>query len=109
MLCALVLDESELFRLNDKLRSHHKKEVRILMKRHIIGHTALGTTKGNLNSSTRNNLLPLLMDFLNDLLSSLLDNNPQNRLTATEAKYKADVIFSEMFFGNDFCCGDFHL
>ena len=107
MLCALELDDSEQFRLNDKLRCNPKKEIHILLKRQNIGKIALGTTQGNLNSSSRNSLLPLLMSFLCELLKSLLDNNPKNQRTATEAKYKADVIFSDMFFSNDFCCGDF--
>ena len=109
ILCSLILDESELFRLNDKLRSNHKRELALLIKRENIGQIALGTTKGNLNISNRTNFQPLLMDFIHDLLLSLLDTNPHNRLTASQAKYKADVIFSEMFFGNDFCCGDFRL
>ena len=94
ILCSLILDESELFRLNDKLRSNHKRELRLLMRRENIGQTAMGTTKGNLNISNRMNFQPLLLEFFKDLLLSLLDSNPHHRLTATQAKYKADSIHS---------------
>ena len=102
MLGFLELDESEMFRLNDKLRRNPKREVRSFLKSVGVREVAVGTTQGNLSRSTRSTYLPLLMDFLQEFLSSLLDNNSTNRLTAAKSKQKADVLFNEIFCGNNF-------
>ena len=102
MLGFLEFDESELFRINDKLRRNAKKEVSTFLKTTPSQEVAVGTTQGNLSPSTRSTYLPLLMDFLQDLLASLLDNDPTNRLTAVKAKQKADVLYNEIFSGDNF-------
>eukprot|EP00092_Neocalanus_flemingeri_P028968 GFUD01031451.1.p1 GENE.GFUD01031451.1~~GFUD01031451.1.p1 ORF type:complete len:511 (+),score=157.39 GFUD01031451.1:160-1692(+) len=98
----LDLEESELFRLNDRLRRNPKRELSSFFSTESISNIAVGTTRGNLFGSSRAIYLPLLINFLHDLLRSLLANNPKKRLTATQAKDKADVIYSEIFCGNDF-------
>ena len=97
-----LLEDSEMFRLNDRLRRNHKRELNTFFKNESLGIIAVGTTRGNLSSPTRSIYLPLLMNFLNDLLRSLLEHNSKKRLTALEAKNKADLIFNEIFCGNDF-------
>ena len=102
MLGTLDKEESELFRLNDRLRKNHKREISSFFRNENISNIAVGTTRGNLSGCTRTIYLPLLMNFLQDLLRSLLENNPKKRLTAATAKQKANVIFNEIFCGNDF-------
>ena len=102
MLGFLDKDESELFRLNDRLRRNPKRELSSFFRSDNINNIAVGTTRGNLSGSTRTIYLPLLMNFIQDLLRSLLENNPKKRLTAFSAKHKADLIFNEIFCGNDF-------
>ena len=102
MLGFLDLDESEMFRLNDRLRRNPKRELSAFFRNENICDIAVGTTGGNLSGCSRSIYLPLLMNFLQDLLRSLLGNNPRKRLTALQAKSKADLIFNEIFCGNDF-------
>ena len=102
MLGFLELDASEMFRLNDKLRRNPKREIHSFLSTVRVREVAVGTTQGNLSRVTRSTYLPLLIDFLQDLLASLLDSNPQHRLTAAKAKQKADVLFAAIFSGNDF-------
>jgi len=98
----LDFEESELFRLNDRLRKNPKRELSSFFRNDNISNIAVGTTRGNLSGSSRTIYLPLLMNFLQDLLRSLLASSPKKRLTAFQAKHKADMIFSEVFCGNDF-------
>ena len=97
MLGCLDLDESEMFRLNDRLRRNHKRELSSFFQNENICNIAVGTTRGNLSGCSRGIYLPLLMNFLQDLLRSLLENNPRKRMTAIQAKSKADLIFNEIF------------
>ena len=98
----LGLDQSELFRLNDKLRRGPRREVTSFLSLSHVRATAVGTTLGNLSHVTRSTYLPLLMEFLDTLLTSLLSCKPQQRLTAGQAKQRADVLFHDIFSGNDF-------
>ena len=102
MIGFLELDSSEMFRLNDKLRRNPKQEVRSFLTSTHVRAAAVGTTQGNLSPVTRSTYLPILVDFLQCLLVSLLDWKPQQRLTAAQAKQKADVLFATIFSGNDF-------
>ena len=102
MLGFLELDESELFRLNDRLRKNHKRELNSFFKSESIANTAVGTTRGNLAGGTRSIYLPLLLNFLQELLRNLLENNHKKRFTALQAKHKASCIYNEIFCANDF-------
>ena len=102
MLGFLDLDESEMFRLNDRLRRNPKRELSSFFRNENICDIAVGTTRGNLSGCSRSIYLPLLMNFLQDLLRSLLGNNPRKRLTAVQVKIKTDLIFNEIFCGTDF-------
>lgn len=98
----LVLHDSEFWRLGDNIRRHSKKEIGDFLKQDFIEDLAVGTTQGNLSKSRRSIYLPVLLSFLETLLTSVLDIRPKKRLTASQAVQMAEDIFSEIFSGNDF-------
>lgn len=98
----LVLHDSEMIRCGDKIRRHSKKEIMEFLKQDFIEDLAVGTTQGNLSKSRRSIYLPVLLSFLETLLTSVLDIRPNKRFTASQAKQMTEDIFSEIFCGNDF-------
>lgn len=102
MLGFLFLDNSEMIRLGDKIRRHAKKEISSFLKQDFIKDLAVGTTQGNLSRTRRLIYLPVLLSFLEELLTSVLDIRPKKRLTAAEGKQMVEDLFSEIFCGNDF-------
>ena len=102
MLGFLFLDTSEMIRLGDKIRKHAKKEILSFLKQDFIKDLAVGTTQGNLSINRRSIYLPVLLSFLEELLTSVLDLRPNKRLTALEGKQRVEELFSEIFCGNDF-------
>merc|ERR1719319_1954331 len=99
MLCHIDMEDSQLFRLADKLRRNPAKEVPKLFRSPTLGDIAAGTTRGNLTSPTRLTYLPLLIDFLQELLSSLLSLGPLVRPSAREGKARAEAIAAQLFSG----------
>jgi len=102
LLAHVDMEESELFRVNDRLRHNPDRELGTFFRRENLADIAAGTTKGNLSSKTRLTYLPLLINFLKECLSSLLSTKPSSRFTAHEAKGRADITFNEIFSGNDY-------
>ena len=102
MLGFLSLDNSEMIRLGDKIRRHSKKEIISFLKQDFIKDLAVGTTQGNLSRNRRSIYLPVLLSFLEDLLTSVLDMRPKKRLSALEGKQMVDDLFNAIFCGNDF-------
>ena len=102
MLGFLFLDNSEMIRLGDKIRRHSKKEIISFLKQDFIKDLAVGTTQGNLSRDRRSIYLPVLLSFLEELLTSVLDIRPKKRWTALEGKQTVEDLFSAIFCGNDF-------
>ena len=102
MLGFLMFHDSEMIRFGDKIRRNSKKEIIAFLKQDLIEDLAVGTTQGNLSKNRRSIYLPVLLSFLEALLTSVLDIRPKRRLTALEAKQMVEDIFSEIFCGNDF-------
>merc|ERR1712126_586470 len=72
------------------------------LKQDFIKSLSIGTTQGNLSFAKRSIYLPLLLSFLETMLTSVLDPNPRNRLSAAKGKHLVEDIFDEIFCGNDF-------
>ena len=97
-----LVDDSEMIRCGDKIRRHSKREILTFLSQDFIEDLAVGTTLGNLSKNRRSIYLPVLLSFLESLLTSVLDIRPKKRLTAFQAKQMVEDIFSEIFCGNDF-------
>ena len=102
MLGFLEMNDSEMLRIGDKIRKNFKREIESFLKQDFIKSLSIGTTQGNLSLARRSIYLPLLMSFLGTMLTSVLDPNPRNRLSAAKGKHLAEDIFDEIFCGNDF-------
>ena len=113
MLCHVDMEDSELFRMNDKLRKNPARELKELFRymhnffampmfplchsRPSLASVAIGTSKGNLDLSSRDTYLPLLLDLLQDLLTSCLTPDPSSRITAFQAKTKTNSVYDDIF------------
>ena len=82
MLGFLETSDSEMMRLGDRIRKNFKREIGTFLKQSFIEDLAIGTTQGNLSPMRRRIYLPLLITFLEDILTSVLDPRPRNRLSA---------------------------
>ena len=82
MLGFLDLSDSVMLRLGDKIRRSFRREIAGFLKQEFIRDLAIGTTQGNLSPARRSIYLPLLLTFLEQLLTSVLDPRPSNRLAA---------------------------
>ena len=102
MLGFLDLSDSEMLRLGDKIRRSFRREIAGFLKQEFIRDLAIGTTQGNLSPARRSIYLPLLLTFLEQLLTSVLDPRPSNRLAANTGQQLVTDIFQEIFCGNDF-------
>ena len=76
MLGFLDLSDSEMLRLGDKIRRSFRREIAGFLKQEFIRDLAIGTTQGNLSPARRSIYLPLLLAFLERLLTSVLDPGP---------------------------------
>jgi len=102
MLGFLETSDSEMMRLGDRIRKNFKREIGTFLKQSFIEDLAIGTTQGNLSPMRRRIYLPLLTTFLEDILTSVLDPRPRNRLSAARGQQLVGDIFNEIFCGNDF-------
>ena len=92
MLGFLETSDSEMMRLGDRIRKNFKREIGTFLKQSFIEDLAIGTTQGNLSPMRRRIYLPLLITFLEDILTSAVCWTPG---PGTE-------IFDEIIWGNDF-------
>ena len=102
MLGFLEMSDSEMMRLGDRIRKNFKREIGTFLKQEFIEDLAIGTTQGNLSPGRRSIYLPLLLSALENILTSVLDPRPRNRLSAATGKQLVGDIFNEIFCGNDF-------
>ena len=102
MLGFLEISDSEMMRLGDRIRKNFKREIGTFLKQSFIEDLAIGTTQGNLSPMRRSIYLPVLLTFLENILTSVLDPRPRNRLSAARGQQLVGDIFNEIFCGNDF-------
>ena len=76
MLGFLDLSDSEMLRLGDKIRRSYRREIAGFLKQEFIRDLAIGTTQGNLSPARRSIYLPLLLTFLEQLLTSVSTPGP---------------------------------
>ena len=79
MLGFLEMNDSEMLRMGDKIRKNFRREIGSFLKQDFIKSLSIGTTQGNLSLARRSIYLPLLLSFLENMLTSVLDPNPRNR------------------------------
>ena len=84
-------------RLGDRIRKNFKREIGTFLKQSFIEDLAIGTTQGNLSPMRRRIYLPLLTTFLEDILTSVLDPRPRNRLSLARGQQVIGDILNEIF------------